>query len=112
MPLKETTIVDVREQMALRALDERYTVTEVAEMFDVTRPTVRLWRERYRESGRTGLEDRSHAPHGCPHRTSEKVEELITTERKRWGWGSKKILSRLEEDYPEVEFPKRATVDE
>ena len=37
MPLQEMTIVDVREQMALRALNERYTLTEVADMFGVLR---------------------------------------------------------------------------
>lgn len=111
MPLEETTIVDLREAMALRVLEQRYTVSEVAEMFGVTRPTVRLWRDRYRISGRNGLEDRSHAPHTCPHRTSEEIEELIIAERKRWGWGSKKILNRLEEAHPQVELPKRATVD-
>lgn len=111
MPLQGTTIVDLREQMALRALDGKHTVTEVCEMFGVTRPTVRMWRDRYRTAGRAGLEDRSHAPHTCPHRTNEDIEELIITERKRWGWGSKKILNRLEEAHPEIRFPKRATID-
>ena len=55
MPIRERTIVDIREEMALRALDERYTVTEVAAMYGVTRPTVRLWRDRYFEHGRAGL---------------------------------------------------------
>lgn len=111
MPLEERTIVDLREEMALRALDGRHTVTEVAEMFGVTRPTVRQWRERYRELGRGGLQDRSHAPHSCPHRTVEELEQLIIAERERWGWGSKKILRRLEDAHPELSLPKRATVD-
>lgn len=111
MPLQERTIVDLREQIALRALDKRRTVTEVAEDFGVSRPTVRLWRDRYREGGRSALSDRSHAPHACPHRTETAIEELIVAERKRWGWGSKKILKRLEEAYPDLKFPKRATVD-
>ena len=49
MPHKERAIVDRREQMALRALDERFTTSELSEMFGVSRPTVRLWRERYRD---------------------------------------------------------------
>lgn len=111
MPVQETTIVDIREQMVLRALDRRYTLSEVARMFDVTRQTVRMWRERYREAGRAGLADRSHAPHGCPHRTDPIVEELILAERKQWGWGSKKIRTRLEEAHPELSLPKRSTID-
>lgn len=111
MPIRERTIVDIREQIALRALDERHTVSEVAEMFGVTRPTVRMWRDRYCQHGRAGLEDRSHAPHWCPHKTNETIEALIIAERKQWGWGSKKILNRLEEAHPDLQLPKRATVD-
>lgn len=111
MPIEEKTVVDTREEMALLALDERYTVAEVAELFGVSRPTVRLWRERYRESGRAGLKDRSHAPHGCPHRTSEAIEQLVIDERKQWGFGSKKILRRLQDAHPELVLPKRSTID-
>ena len=80
-------------------------------MFGVTAPTVRLWRARYREDGRAGLEDRSHAPKTCPHRTSESIEQLVLEERKRWGWGSKKILARLEVSHPELRLPRRSTID-
>lgn len=86
-------------------------MTEVAAQFGVSRPTVRLWRDRYRLEGRAGLEDRSHATYSCPHRTDPAIEELIVKERKRWGWGSKKLLERLSEAHPHIEFPRRSTVD-
>ena len=111
MPFEEKTIVDIREQMAVAALSEWATVSEVAELFGVSRPTVRLWRDRYRQEGRSGLSDRSHATQSCPHRTEEVIEELIVEERQRWGWGSKKLLERLVEAYPELVFPQRSTVD-
>jgi putative transposase len=111
MPIEERTTVDLREEMALRALDERLTVTEVAVMFGVSRPTVRLWRERYRESGRAGLEDRSHRPHSSPAQTKKEIEDLIVAERLRWGFGSKKILRRLADQHAELELPRRSTVD-
>ncbi|MGH9457462.1 MAG: integrase core domain-containing protein, partial [Thermoanaerobaculia bacterium] len=103
--------VDWREEMALAALDGRYTVTKVASLFGVSCPTVRLWRERYRMYGREGLEDASHAPHSCPHRTDPAVEALIVAESERWGWGSKKILDRLRESHPDVSLPARSTTD-
>lgn len=111
MPLEERTIVDIREEMALAALSVGATVTEVAIRFGVSRPTVRLWRDRYRKEGRSGLEDRSHATKSCPHRTDPEIEDVIIEERERWGWGSKKLLQRLREAYPGVEFPRRSTVD-
>ena len=90
MPLQERTIVDLREEIALAALDRRKTISGVAAEFDVSRPTVRLWRDRYRAEGRQGLVDRSHVPHSCPHRTAEEIEQLVIAERAQWGWGSKK----------------------
>jgi transposase InsO family protein len=111
MPIEEKTIVDIREEIALAALEKGTTVTEVAEQFHTSRATVRFWRDRYREEGRAGLSDRSHATRSCPHRTVVELEELIVEERQRWGWGSKKLLQRLVERYPEVEFPSRSTVD-
>ncbi len=107
----ERTIVDRREEMARMALDDRFTVSEVAERFGVSRPTVRLWRDRYREQGRAGLRDLSHATGSCPHRMSEQIEQWIVAERERFGWGSKKILRRLEDAHPEVELPGRSAVD-
>lgn len=111
MPFEERTIVDLREEMALKALDERFSVTEVAAMFGVSRPTVRLWRDRYREFGRIGLEDQSHKPHTSPAKTGEEIEKLIVAERVKWNFGSKKILRRLADEHPELELPARSTVD-
>lgn len=111
MPFEERTIVDIREQMALKALDERFSVTEVALMFGVSRPTVRLWRDRYREFGRTSLEDRSHRPHNSPKQTSEEIEKLIIAERSQWKFGSKKILRRLADEHPGLALPARSTID-
>jgi transposase InsO family protein len=112
MPIRERTIVDIREEMARMASDERFTVTEVALRYGVSRPTVRLWRERYREGGRAGLIDLSHAPRSCPHRTCDAVEQLILAERARFPlWGSKKILRRLRDAHPELELPGRSAVD-
>lgn len=111
MPLEERTIVDIREEMALAALEAGATVTDVAIRFGVSRPTVRLWRERYRKQGRSGLEDHSHATTNCPHRTHPAIEEAIVEERERWGFGSKKLLQRLTEAYPDIEFPARSTID-
>lgn len=112
MPFKETTIVDWREQMALTVIRRAMSVSEAGRVFGVSRPTVREWRDRYLEQGRAGLVDRSHAPHSCPHRVDEEVEELVLEQYRRWKVGSKKILRRLKDDYPDVKRPSRSTIDE
>src|ERR1043165_3530159 len=94
MPLEERTLVDIREEMVLAALERGAMVTEVAEQFGVSRPTVRLWRDRYQRAGRAGLTDRSHAPRSCPHRTVAEIEDVIVEERGRWGWGESEFVTR------------------
>jgi transposase InsO family protein len=97
--------------MVLRALKGKHTLSEVASEFGISIPTVRLWRDRYRELGRSGLSDRSHAPHSSPLKTDAKVEALILKDRERFGFGSKKILRRLRDADPTLELPARSTVD-
>ena len=103
--------MDLREEMVLMVLDGRYTVTEIALRYGVSRPTVRLWRDRYRENGRAGLVELSHAPQHCPHRTSEEIEQLVLAERRRYGWGSRKIRRRLQDADPELAVPGRSAID-
>ena len=111
MPIQERTIVDLREEIALRALDGRWSVSEVARMYFVSRVTVRLWRERYRAGGRSELVDRPHTTASCPHKTSADIEELIVADRRLYGYGSKKILRRLADADPSLILPQRSTVD-
>jgi transposase InsO family protein len=58
-------------------------VSEVAEMMNVSRPTVYKWWKRWQIEGDAGLCDRSSRPRRCPHRTSVALERRI--ERLRRG---------------------------
>lgn len=111
MPVTARTIVDIREEIAVLSLSEHYTVTELAEMFGVSRPTVYKYRDRYRANGRAGLSDHRRAPKH-PWRTDPALVKRIIQERTRWGWGSKKIRRRLMDDFPEISWPARSTFDE
>jgi len=110
MPVKEKTIVDLREEAVL-LIEEGLSISAVARRYAVTRPTLYEWLKRYRNEGVKGLEDRSRAPHSNPRRTSESIEARLIEERVRWEFGSKKILQRLKEDEPSVEWPNRSTID-
>src|ERR1700755_3634894 len=51
----------------------------------------------------------THPP--APTRTDEAIERRVIEERKQWGFGSKKILRRLQDEQPEVAWPPRSTID-
>ena len=111
MPIRTTTIVDIREQIAQMALSQRYTVAEIAKLFGITRPTVYKYRDRSRTDGRAGLVDRSSAPVST-RRTAEWIVEQVLADRRRFGFGSKKILRRLLDTDPDGPWPARSTIDD
>lgn len=86
-------------------------VSEVAERSGVSRQAIYNWLEQYRADPEAGLNDRSRRPHTSPRRTAEAIEQRIIAERKRWGFGSKKILRRLQDEHPDVAWPPRSTID-
>jgi putative transposase len=110
MALRMRTIVEQREA-AMELVAAGIGVSEVAERLGVSRQAVYDWKERFREDPATGLNDRSRRPHSSPTRTSEAIEQRVIDERKQWGFGSKKILRRLQDQEPEVAWPPRSTID-
>lgn len=111
MPIRGTTTLDIREEIAVKALDGRLSVSEIARVCGVSRVTVRFWRERFREAGRAGLADRSHAARSCPHKTDMLIEQLVIEDRRKFGYGSKKILRRIADAHPDLVLPSRSTID-
>src|SRR5215467_11298636 len=110
MPFREQTMVDVRRKM-IEAVQSGVTIAEAARDFGVSRPTVYEWLSRWDPEDEQSLADRSHARHTQAAKTAVRLEQLLIAERKRWGFGSKKILQRLREKHPELDWPHRSTVD-
>lgn len=96
---------------AVKLVAAGISVTEVAERLGVSRQAVYNWLERYRGDPEEGLHDRSRRPHTSPTRTAEGIEQRVIAERQRWGFGSKKILRRLQDEDPDVAWPPRSTID-
>lgn len=110
MALRMRTIVEQRKS-AMELIGVGIGVSEVAERMGVSRQAVYDWKARHREDPESGLNDRSRRPHTSPNKTAETIEQRIIEERKRWAFGAKKILRRLQDEDPEVEWPPRSTVD-
>jgi transposase-like protein len=83
----ETNVLDERLKFIADYESGQWSMTELCERYDVTRPTGYKWLARHRDGGRAGLVDRSRAPHECPHRTSDATEALIVEAREEYGWG-------------------------
>src|SRR5688572_2649708 len=111
MPWLETRPMDQRERFID---DERlglYSMTELCARYGVSRKTGYKWLARYEEDGRRGLEDRSRAPHRCPHRIAPAVARvLVAARRAHPSWGPRKLLDWLEPQHAAVAFPAASTV--
>jgi putative transposase len=106
----ETTVSDERARFVRDFESGHWSMTELCERYQVSRPTGYKWVER--REGRAGFADRSHAPHRCPHRTSAKLEALIVAARREYGWGAKKLRQVLRTRYPTRPWPARSTFNE
>ena len=110
MGLRVKTMAEQRLE-AIELIAAGIGVTEVAERLGVSRQAIYDWQRRYRDDPESGLTDRSRRPHTSPSRTSLAIEQRLIEERKRWEFGSKKILRRLQDQEPDVAWPPRSTID-
>lgn len=103
MPWLETAPVEERLQFVLDAQSDRFTMSELCARYGVSRRVGYKWLARYAEAGRRGLQDRSRAPHHCPHKISPELAELICTLRRAHPyWGARKLLRILKTRHPRV----------
>jgi len=87
-----------------------YSMTDLCKRFHISRRIGYKWLDRYREEGVAGLEDRSRAPHACPHKTSVDVEAALVREREKHPhWGAKKLVPYLQQRQPELLLPAKST---
>lgn len=110
MPWLETSPVEQREQFIRDHRAGLYMMTELCARYDVSRKTGYKWLERFDEGGRRGLQDRSRAPHHCPHRIAKEVAAVICAARRQHpSWGPAKLVAWLRPRYPVVDWPAVST---
>jgi len=94
----------MRERAQMVSLYEtgRYTVTELAQHFEVSRKTVHKWLGRFADEGLSGLDERSRAPHRRPKSTpAEVVLAVVRAKQAHPTWGPAK-LAPCPDEAPEV----------
>ncbi len=80
-----------RRRMVACVLEQRWTVEQTAERFQVDAKTVRKWRDRFLAEGDGGLLDRSSRPHRSPKRTRAQLRDTVLRLRRQHRWGADHI---------------------
>src|SRR5262245_12911977 len=97
VPWKETVAVAERSRFVEEAARGRLRVSDLCDLYGIRPKTGYKWIKRAREG--LGLEDRSHAPHNCPHALSAEVAGAILDVRAAHPtWGPRKLLEKLRKD--------------
>ena len=96
MPWMECSIMSLREEFLALSGNAEVSFSELCRRFSISRKTGYKWRGRYRESGVSGLADRSRRPRHSPRRSESAMEEKVLAVRDRYGWGARKIKTYLE----------------
>ena len=110
MPWKETCPMDQKAQLIGDFLKDEFTITELHEIYSISRKTIYKWLARYKEGGFVGLDDKSRAPLTHPNATPPKiVDRIIDTRLKHHTWGPKKVVAQLKKQYPEIRWPVPST---
>jgi transposase InsO family protein len=103
--------MDQRTQFIADYLRELLNVTELCDLYGVSRKTAYKWIDRYLRQGPAGIEERSRRPHSSPNQTAEEIVSAILEARHRHpSWGGKKLLTLLHKGHPRWELPARSTV--
>jgi hypothetical protein len=84
-----------RLKLAKAIVEDGWTVSYAAAVFNVSWPTAKRWAERYRTAGEAGMADRSSRPHRCPRRTPAPVVRTIVHLRWKKRLGPVAIADRL-----------------
>ena len=97
--LVELSKMEQRYDAVLGVLRDGFTVTEVAQKFNVSRQTVHVWLARYEEGGLKALAERSHRPEHSPAQMPGVIEaRVLELRRNHPSWGQLRIAHQLRQE--------------
>ena len=97
--LVELSKMEQRYDAVLGVLRDGFTVTEVAQKFNVSRQTVHVWLARYEEGGLEALAERSHRPEHSPGQMPGAIEaRVLELRRHHPSWGQLRIAHQLRKE--------------
>jgi transposase InsO family protein len=90
--------------------EEGASISELAEIYGISRKTVYKWLERHEDRGVAGLADGSRRPHESPNQVSAEVEAAIVEARHGWKWGPRKLRVKLCQQEGDRQWPSISTI--
>lgn len=103
--------MDERARFLLEYERNEQTMTELCEIYGISRETGYYWLRRFRQGGLEALQDLSRAPTRHPNQTSERVEEaVLELRRQHMTWGPRKLKRVLEREAPQRRWPAASTI--
>jgi transposase-like protein len=88
MPWSHTSPMDQKIQFIADDLRATLSITELCQLYHISRKTAEKWLDRYREYSPAGLEEHSRKPGTCPRQTPDAVvAAIIDARRHHPAWG-------------------------
>lgn len=106
MAWEKFNVVEQRQQIIDSYMKGQCTMTALCKAYGISRKTAYKWYQRFLEQGKEGLNDLSKAPHEPNfHYSKGQIDIAIDLKLRHKTWGPKKILAKLQEIYPESNWP-------
>ena len=111
MPWKVSGVVEKRKQFLADYESGEWTMTELCQAHEITRPTGYAVLQRYAGEGEAGLEERSRAAKRHPNQTVAEIEEQVLGLRgKHPRWGPRTLKKLLERQNSQTAWPAASTI--
>lgn len=111
MPWSQTSPMDQKVQFIADYMRSLLSVSELCDLYGISRKTGYKWIDRYIQNGPAGLDERSRRPQHSPNETSPEIVEAFVQARLRHPtWGAKKLIPLVEKRFPHIILPCRSTV--
>jgi len=111
MPWKTSSAVDERARFVLEYERDEQTMSELCEIYEISRETGYYWLRRYKHGGLEALKDLSRAPVRHPNQTPEKIAAaVLQLRREHMTWGPRKLKAVLERRSPSHIWPAASTI--
>jgi len=105
--------MDQRTQFIADHLRDTLSITELCELYGISRKTGYKWIDRYLRQGPAGLEELSRRPRRSPNQTGDEIVSAILAARRRHPrWGGRKLLALMRKQHPRWHLPGRSTASE